>query len=332
MRVCLFSKFGQSSNLLYSGTREGLDENKIEYIDINVSKERNRQSPHWISIPSLTPTHQKSEDTAILQKISDFKPHVILLLQYDGIAFLVDNGKIVRSIIGMKGIIAFWYVDLAQTIDENRVLGTYIDYLFLSNEGQLEEYETKWGIKNAVFMPQGCFVTHTFKAKRQYKNDVVFLGRRQQQDPRYHERNVLLDSFRDSVGLTEFDNEVNLQNTIALYQESKIVLGSSWRNDIRLYSSDRIFNVLGAGGFYLCSYFPGIETLFHNHKHLVWFKTSEEGLKFAKYYLQNNEEREKIAYNGYMLVKEKHTYKERIRNILDVFSNKTYQFFGYVDS
>ncbi len=332
MRVCLLSKFSQSSNLLYSGSRLGLEQNNIEYLDIDISVDRHEETPHWISIPFISPKTPKDEDAKIISKISQFKPDCILLLQYAGIPFLIDNGEKIRKILDVKGSVGFWFVDLAEQIYENKVLGKYIDFLFLSNAGQLEKYKEKWNLRNALFMPQGCYLTNTFSTNKLFKHNVVFLGRRQRQDIRYNDRNALLDAFQKTLGLTELSQTVNLQETINLYQESKIILGSSWRNDIRLYSSDRIFNVLGAGGFYLCSYFPGIEVLFENHKHLVWFKTHEEGLKLAKHYLQNNEEREKIAYNGYMLVKEKHTYKERMRDILDILSNKTYQFSGYLKS
>lgn len=332
MHVCLLSKFGQSSNLLYSGTRLGLEQNNIEYLDIDISLERHEESPHWISIPTLIPKTPKKEDGEIITKITQFKPDVLLLLQYAGIPFLIDNGEKIKEIIGTNGKIGFWFVDLADEIHENAILGEYISHLFLSNNGQLVEYKNKWKLEHACFMPQGCYLSDEFKINKIFKQDIVFLGRRQREDIRYNERNLLLDSFKKTVGLTEFDQTINLNETIELYKETKIILGSSWRNDIDLYSSDRIFNVLGAGGFYLCSYFPGIERLFENHRHLVWFKTQEEGLELARYYLSHNDKREKIAYNGYMLVKEKHTYKERVKNIFDIFSKKTDQFSGYVNT
>jgi len=330
MRVCLFSKYGKSSNLLYEGVRKGLKAYRFPYLDININLERNEQTPHWISIPTLTKKNQKLNDKKILEKIARFKPNLILLLQYSGLSFLFDNGESLRKILGKKGKIAFWLVDLAEKVCENKSLGSYIDYFFLSNSGQIKEYQSLWGIKNIYFMPQGCFLAQKFPSPKKRKYNLGFLGRRQENDHRYKERNLILDSFKDKFGLYESDKTLNIKETLDFYQKCKIVIGSSWRNDFYLYSSDRIFNVLGSGSFYLCSYFPGIEKLFSNHFHLVWFKTIEEGLNLAEFYLKNDDEREKIAYNGYMLVKEKHTYENRIKNIVNIIEGKSSSFYGYL--
>ncbi len=330
MRVCLFSKYGESSNLLYSGARWGLEKNNIPYIDINIDKVRNTKPPFWISIPQLTPKTPHPQDKVILKKIQLFRPDLILFLQYNALQFLVDNGNELKATLKSGGKIGFWYVDLAPEINENFLLGKYIDILFLSNAGQLKEYQKKWNLKQVVFMPQGCFLSNTFPTVKKYSYEIVFIGRRQSSDPRYKERNTLLDVFKVKIGLKEFDKFLELNQIISVYQQSKIVLGTSWRNDVELYSSDRIFNVLGAGGFYLCSYFPGIEKLFKNHLHLVWFKTAEEGIRLASYYLNHNRKREKIAYRGYMLAKGKHTYEKRIKNITDIIKNKVNDFKGFL--
>ena len=330
MRICLFSKYGTSSNLLYEGVRQGFKSYHLPYLDININLERNEQAPHWISIPTLTQKNPKPNDKKILEKIARFKPDLILLLQYSGLPFLFDNGENLRKILREKGKIAFWLVDLAEKIYENKRLGSYIDYFFLSNAGQIKNYQNLWGVKNIYFMPQGCFFAKKFPSPQKRKYHLGFLGRRQKDDPRYKERNFILDSFKDKFGLYESDKTLNIKEIINFYQKCQIIIGSSWRNDVYLYSSDRIFNVLGSGSFYLCSYFPGIEKLFENHFHLVWFKTIEEGLKLADFYLKNDNKREKIAYNGYMLVKEKHSYKKRIKNIKDIIEGKSLSFYGYL--
>lgn len=330
MRICLFSKYGKSSNLLYSGARKGLEENKITYIDINVNLERNEPSPYWTSIPTLIRNKTKKEDQKILEKISNFKPDFIILLQYNSLQFVLDNGERLREILNKKAKIAFWLVDLALDINANKNLGQYIDYFFLSNQGQLEEYKAKWAIKNAYFMPQGCFATDSLKKIARKKYLLGFLGRRQTNDPRYEERNLILDSFKDKFGLQESYKIVDAKRSADFYQKCKIIIGVSWKNDVNLYSSDRIFNVLAGRGFYLCSYFPGIEKLFRNHQHLVWFTSIKEGLELAKHYLRENLKREKIAYNGYLLVKVKHTYKMRLANIIDIVQNKSNGFEGFL--
>ncbi|MGB9609294.1 MAG: glycosyltransferase family protein, partial [Minisyncoccia bacterium] len=262
--------------------------------------------------------------------ISQFKPDLIFLLQYSSLPFLVDNSYSIKQILGEEGKIAFWLVDLEPRVYANKILGKFINFFFLTNAGQIKEYQKKWGVKNVYFMPQGCFIAKNFPSSRKRVFDLGFLGRRQREDRRYKQRNKILDSFKKKFGLIESDKNLTLTGQINFYQKCKIIIGSSWRNDVYLYSSDRIFNVLGAGSFYLCSYFPGIEKLFKNHYHLVWFKTISEGHKLASYYLNHETEREKIAYNGYKLVKEKHTYLKRIENIFKIINGETNQFLGFL--
>jgi hypothetical protein len=74
MRICLLSKTGTSSNWLYEGTHDALKSLGIQVLDINVNRERNEETPHWVSVPTLTPdAHKKPEDEGILEKIRAFR-------------------------------------------------------------------------------------------------------------------------------------------------------------------------------------------------------------------------------------------------------------------
>jgi len=329
MRICLLSKYGNSSNLLYEGTRFGLDKNNITYLDINIENERGIEKLHWTSIPTLSPNKPLPADITILQKIADFQPDIILILQYAGLPFLMDNGEKMRSILGEKGKICFWLVDLEEIIYHNENLGRFIDHIFLSNSEQIQEYQQKWGVQKIFFMPQGAYVAKNFP-NNLIKFDIGFLGRRQREDPRYNNRNQILDRFQETFGLEERDSVMDLDQTILFFQQNKINIGLSWKNDVYLYSSDRIFNVLAAGGFYLCAYFPGIEKIFTNHTHLVWFHTAEEGVQLAKFYLNNELKRQQICENGFNLIKQKHTYTERVMNIINIVEEKTSVFNGFL--
>lgn len=329
MRVCLLSKYGQSSNWLYEGTRSGLTEDSIEFLDISISYERKVESPHWKSIPTLIQQSRLAQDEGICKEIVTFAPDVILLLQYAGLQFLLDNGEFLRKQLPQTKI-CFWLVDLEEEIFENKKLGSFIDFFFLSNGEQIEEYKKKWRVEQVIFMPQGAFVAPKFPVLQQRVQDLAFLGRRQQDEPRYQERNKLLDELKNNVGLVETNDLLDRIHIFDFYQKSKILLSTSWKNDGYLYSSDRIFNVLGAGTMALASYFPGIEKLFTNKKHLVWFTNVSEGISLAQYYLQHAEERETIARNGYDLIQEKHTYKKRVENILHILTHTSSDFEGFI--
>jgi spore maturation protein CgeB len=84
------------------------------------------------------------------------------------------------------------------------------------------------------------------------------------------------------------------------------------------YTSNRLYNILASGGFCLTLWFPGIEDLFENKKHLVWFKTPEEAVKLARYYMEHPLEREKIAKQGHKEYLSKHTAQKRLDYMFDI--------------
>ena len=79
----------------------------------------------------------------------------------------------------------------------------------------------------------------------------------------------------------------------------------------------RIWDVLGCGGFLLTNYQAEIPYYFKEGEDLVCFDGLEDLCEKVGYYLEHEEERKRIAWNGYRKVREKHSYIERIHAILD---------------
>jgi spore maturation protein CgeB len=100
------------------------------------------------------------------------------------------------------------------------------------------------------------------------------------------------------------------------FSESKIVFNISIKDDINM----RVFEVMGSGSFLLTNEVPSLKLLFKDGIHLVTYKTYDEMIKKARYYLKHDKEREKIAQAGYNEVINKHTYKHRIKTIFEVIN------------
>ena len=84
----------------------------------------------------------------------------------------------------------------------------------------------------------------------------------------------------------------------------------------------RIWDVLGCGGFLLTNYQAEIPYYFKDGEDLVCFDGLEDLCEKVGYYLEHEEERKRIAWNGYRKVREKHSYIERIRTILDTVAGE----------
>jgi spore maturation protein CgeB len=108
------------------------------------------------------------------------------------------------------------------------------------------------------------------------------------------------------------------QNTEAgIYRNCKIAINLS-HFDLKRYSSDRLFRILGCGAFCLSHKFEEIEEEFTNDSDLVYWSNLEELTKLIDIYLSFEAQpiRQLIANNGNQLCEKKYTWKHRIESQL----------------
>ena len=106
-----------------------------------------------------------------------------------------------------------------------------------------------------------------------------------------------------------------------VFRMSKINLNFT-RPNIKSGIPLRIWDVLGCGGFLLTNYQAEIPYYFKEGEDLVCFDGLEDLCEKVGYYLEHEEERKRIAWNGYHKVREKHSYIERIHTILDTVAGE----------
>ena len=80
----------------------------------------------------------------------------------------------------------------------------------------------------------------------------------------------------------------------------------------------RIWDVLGSGGFLMTNFQAEIPYYFKNKEDLVCFESTEELTELCGYYLTHEEERRRIAENGYRKVLAHHTYGQRIAKMIEI--------------
>ena len=128
-------------------------------------------------------------------------------------------------------------------------------------------------------------------------------------------------------------NRGHLINHLDKYNIKKdiFVIGDDMVNSINSYkihfncniSNDinyRTFETTGCGTFLLTNYTPGLEKLFDIGKEIVVYDSIEDLDNKVKYYLDNPEERNKIAKAGHERAKKDHTYYERAKKLIDIIN------------
>ena len=162
-----------------------------------------------------------------------------------------------------------------------------------------------------------------------WKNtDIVFMGNRSMCFPLSSYRIQAVDflkanynNFKVYGSWTNADG--NLMND--QYEESKVYSGSAIaisisHFNIERYFSDRLLRAMGSGCFTLSHHYEGIEQDFEVGKHLETFKDFDELKEKIDYYLVNENERTKIASDGYYHVHENFTTKNMVNDILRLYA------------
>lgn len=102
-----------------------------------------------------------------------------------------------------------------------------------------------------------------------------------------------------------------------VFKQSRINLNITLRS-IKSGIPLRGFDILGAGGFLLSNYQPELLDLFVPDEDFVYYESREDLLQKVDYYLCHEDERQAIARNGHDKVAAKHTYRHRVREMLDI--------------
>ncbi len=99
---------------------------------------------------------------------------------------------------------------------------------------------------------------------------------------------------------------------------AKIFLGFDSQPQVRKSMSERIYFALGCGSFYMCQHVDGIEDVFEPEREIVTFSSERDMIDKIKYYLEKDNLRMKIAQAGQRRVLKEHTYKIRIRQMIEI--------------
>jgi hypothetical protein len=97
-----------------------------------------------------------------------------------------------------------------------------------------------------------------------------------------------------------------------IFRKSRIVFNTACVDDINM----RCFEATATGSFLLTEHIPTLYECFDIGKHLVVYRSMDEAIVLAKYYLEHEYERNEIAKAGMEHTLANHTYQHRIKSML----------------
>ncbi len=235
-------------------------------------------------------------------------------------------------------ITVLWTIDPPRIFQPIIEVAPFYDHIFCQGTEAVELLDAA-GISGAQWLPMACDpefhhpVSCSEDEKRRYGSDVVFVG------SYYPERAAIFER------LTHFDLAVwgpgwdalppksplsvhlrgrhtRPEEWLKIYSSSRIVLSTHYhdpQNRFPVYqASPRVFEIMACGAFQLCDDQRDVFTLFQEDRDLARFTDGDDLVKKVSYYLNHQDERQRITQMGRETVLAAHTYRERIRTLLRV--------------
>ena len=246
----------------------------------------------------------------LLERIEMFNPDFVLLSKNK------KYGKPLIERLRGKYLTVSWLFDLYH--DLPREMGCqrstkdspfYADRVFMSDGGEV-------GIQKETIR-QGIHEPEAVLGKANVDHDVVFIG-----SDTYFGRHKMIEFLKETYG-DRFAHygmggkpEVRGLELNNLLAGSKVVVGDSVHSPN--YWSNRIYEVIGRGGFLLHPKVEGLDEEFEPYKHYIPFERGnfEQIKEIVDYYISHDKEREKIRLAGFDFCKTNYKYQDRCLTLL----------------
>lgn len=239
-----------------------------------------------------------------LAPFGDFEAHG----QYDGHIWVDWGEDALTEILPYTPIyppghpLIYWASDTHLGYDHRLKCAKQADIVFCAQkQGALDMKRD--GVPNPIWLPHAfepqAYPKYELATK---KYDVCFIGHINSQN-RLEALDHLFKEFPNF-----FYGQRLFEEAARKFAESKIVFNISMKDDLNM----RTFEAMGSGSFLLTDWNSTIEEFFKDGTHLALYRTQEEMVEKARYYLAHEEERERIALAGYEEVVKNHTISQRV--------------------
>lgn len=265
-------------------------------------------------------------DALVVRLAVGFRPDaVIFTRQAQGL----ESDRVAELCAGRAG--GVWYFDYAPSpAPELLALARAAERLFVTCRSQVDGYRAA-GVPEVHFLPQALDPAYDRPATRvpsRYRCDLSFVGSGQ-----YPHRHELLRRLSHVGNLQirgpgwEGVSDLPVAGgPVWGARFAKVVAGAAisvgghampGQERQTACDSNRIWKVLGCGGFYLGAWQPGSEEFARGGEHCVWYRDLDEAVALAQRYLAAPQTRAAIAAAGREHALSRHTYSHRLQLLLE---------------
>jgi len=217
-------------------------------------------------------------------------------------------------------------------LQKNRIeTAKELDILTATNDGTfLQDYRDA-GVPLCVFMPNMCDpdVDHRYKVTDEWKTDILWTGKtKHHADSSETLREEIVNKLAQQKNCTLYGccGRPKIGGINYLYAISGAHIGVNINavNSVRLYHSDRFTHYLACGTFVLAKRVPDTNLLFKDEQHLRYFDDVDEFFDLARWHLNHETERKKVADAGMKCAHEHFNCIKIAGHILNLVEKGTY--------
>jgi len=261
----------------------------------------------------------------LLEEVEKFKPDYL-------IATVAENvyPETILKIRSRGVITANWFTDLFTHWNIiQKVAPAYT--LFFSSDSAILEKLKELRFNNCFYLPEGFGAKASISPfqKRKDLYDIAFIGSYNQGIWQHREK--FLGAVKD-LGLNIWGPETwkktplkdyyrgsaRGEHMLEIYRKSKIALEIPWDDKMSEAIGSRPFEVMFCGAcLFVYDVRKDMDRNFTKDKEYLSFLTEEELKSKVKYLLANDPERLKIAKAAYSSLISKHTFRARLKTIID---------------
>jgi Glycosyl transferases group 1/DUF based on E. rectale Gene description (DUF3880) len=224
-----------------------------------------------------------------------------------------------------------WYFDLSvPPLAEIVRMARSVGRIFVTCQSQMAAYRAA-GVPQVLYLPQALdpYVDRpAADAPERFRCDFSFVGSGQ-----YPDRYELLRCMAE-VGRLQVRGPCWKDAPPDIPVAGGVVYGAAFAKVVRgaaislgihathaqisqvACTSNRMWKVLGCGGFFLGPWQAGIDWFAHDGEHCAWYRGPDEAVELARGYLADPRRREEVAAAGREHALSSHTYAHRVALLL----------------
>lgn len=260
----------------------------------------------------------------LLEQVRTTKPDLVFLSRTPGYNRIIEE-------LSKSAVTATWNTDVRASVTQWSPIYPLIihsHFYFTMSMGDIPDLlELN---PNSYWLPEACAAIHqpdTTVTRKEY--DLFWAGSINGQHEKYGKRVSLINRIRRVSespliynGSNQSKKKIINEDHNRIVSSSKVCLGNACYPHIERAISARDYRIIGSGGFLLTSHVRGIEKIFNIGQECVTYTTIDDCIDKFRWYREHDEERERIANNGYVSAHERHRFYHRMLDVIRIVTDK----------